>query len=927
MADQLDQLRKQIDDLNKRVAALGGEFFRDVDKAIDNFGGGVKGAESALRSLRKEMDSLNTDTNYFYETLKKVTAELKGQKSFNKDITKSYSNLSSIANKLKYDQDGISELSKKELQSLIKKIGIQRTELKNTVRLNEEESNAANFRKNLLENEFENLSKLIDKRGYVTKAEEERLDQIAASYLKEENLIKKIGNANDEALGILNDEEFGLRKLEQVTEERLRKEIKINKTLGISGKIIDSIVGTLGKLGISSDFFENLKDDMRDAAKSGSKWSVLMTGIKGIVSGVGEALRDPVTQLTIALKILNFFVKAALTANAQSVELGKQLGYGADRANDLRGRFVDIEASTNNLNVTTKNLTEAFGQLVQATGFAYEFTADQLNTQIKLTKQVGLQADEAAQIQRFSILTGQSSEETYRSFVRGLTATRNQLRVGINFKATLAEAAKISGQLAANLGFNPEIIARAVVQAKAFGMTLEQTAKAGDALLNFESSIENELKAELLTGKQLNLERARAAALAGDQITLAEELNKNIGTAAEFTRMNRLQQNALAQSVGMTSDELAETLRKREEALASGKSLVQIQEEEAREALERQNIQDKFNAAVEKLQSLFGNLMAGPLGSFIDMLSTGLNLINSMITPLKVIGGIYLGYVATKKIALGYDIAANSAARINQSLGQSIAATNLVKNQLEKQSLLTRIAGNIQLFRQLTAEHGVEAALKIQFGLQKATNVEKNKGLLITMKDWLYEKGKTLWLNLQKTGTIVLNALKGIGANISKKEAIFSIANAAMDAMSAAVSGIGKLLGPLAIPIGLAAAVGVGALGYNLLKGDDVMSEGGYGKRTLLAPEGAIKLNDNDTVIAGTKLMDSKPKGLSPQINSPLLNVPSKIQMPQINLEPMIAAIDKVNASVDKLYNKDQSIYMGVAKVGTTMVQNSYKVA
>jgi hypothetical protein len=39
-----------------------------------------------------------------------------------------------------------------------------------------------------------------------------------------------------------------------------------------------------------------------------------------------------------------------------------------------------------------------------------------------------------------------------------------------------------------------------------------------------------------------------------------------------------------------------------------------------------------------------------------------------------------------------------------------------------------------------------------------------------------------------------------------------------------------------------------------LKKGDDVMSSPGYGKRTLLAPEGAIQLNNNDTVIAGTNL-------------------------------------------------------------------------
>jgi len=221
------------------------------------------------------------------------------------------------------------------------------------------------------------------------------------------------------------------------------------------------------------------------------------------------------------------------------------------------------------------------------------------------------------------------------------------------------------------------------------------------------------------------------------------------------------------------------------------------------------------------------------------------------------------------------------------------------------------MAGNVQLFRQLTTEHGLMNALKIQFGLQEATNVEKGKGLLITTRDFLLEKGKVVWMNLQKAGMVVLNTLKSAGALITKREAVSSIASAAMSALKAAVSGIGSFLGPLAIPLGLAAAAGVAAAGYQLLRGDDVMSEGGYGKRTLLAPEGAIKLNDKDTVLAGTDLGSGDGGGT----------------MPSIDLTPMIAAINEVRAAVDRLYNKDTSINMDGKKVGSTLVQGSYKAA
>ena len=46
-----------------------------------------------------------------------------------------------------------------------------------------------------------------------------------------------------------------------------------------------------------------------------------------------------------------------------------------------------------------------------------------------------------------------------------------------------------------------------------------------------------------------------------------------------------------------------------------------------------------------------------------------------------------------------------------------------------------------------------------------------------------------------------------------------------------------------------AAAGGLGALLYTFLA-DDMVQTPGYGKRTILSPEGAIKLNDNDTIIA-----------------------------------------------------------------------------
>jgi hypothetical protein len=661
-----------------------------------------------------------------------------------------------------------------------------------------------------------------------------QLDPKRLSALRKEK--KALEDNTSEVNQFLKDYRNGYVALEGTINKRIQKEKELQEAIGLTGnalKLLNKIPGLSGALDTEQaledmrEFAEELQAKGEDVNTFSNKLKIAGKGLSTAFGGLKKSLTDPVA-------VLSFFVSKALEANAESVKLGKSLGYGTDRANAFRENLVGIESASANINVTTANLVEAYGELAAETGLAYEFTADQLTTQIKLTKQVGLTADQAAQVQRFAVLNNKTSEETYKSFLKGITAARNQLKVGIDFKATLAEASKVSGQLAAQLGNNPELISRAVVSAKALGMTLEQVAKAGSTLLDFGSSISSELEAELLTGKQINLERARAAALAGDQIVLAEELAKNMGTAAEFTKLNKLQQDSLAKSIGMSSDELAETLRKREEAIASGKSLAQITEEEAAQALERQNIQDQFGQSILKLQSLIGNLLSGPLGMMLDILVKILNVANLILQPFTLLA-------------------------------------NFIKEST--------------------------AASLTFLGVLGAIYAIKNRTFLIDKAQLAIEGIKKIY-NTTQIGQL------GIIESIKSRGFFKTLAEAAMTAFKSVASM--PFIGPV---LGAAAAASAVGLGMSLFsKGDDVVSPG-YGKRVLSTPEGSIALNNKDTIVAGTDLGGG---GGS---------------MPSIDLTPMIAAINEVRAAVDRLYSKDQSINMDGKKVGTTLVQGSYKVA
>jgi hypothetical protein len=365
-----------------------------------------------------------------------------------------------------------------------------------------------------------------------------------------------------------------------------------------------------------------------------TKQEVKLRHQKSILDALGEKfdikkIKDMIT-LGGLFKVL---LESALKFNEISVQISKNLGYSASEANRVTENLVKVASNSGNINVTLQNAGEAMSELNNATGLVAEYSADTLETQIMLTKQFGLQADEAAGIYKLSVLNNKSASDTNKEMVSAFVAARNQFKVGANFKQVMAEAAKVSGQLAANLGYNPERITKAVVAMKAFGTTLEQTKAQGAALLDFASSLENELQAELLTGQQLNLERARAAALAGDQVALAEELANQGMTLEKFSSMNVLAQESYAKALGLSADQLSDQLQKQKQAQESGKSLAQLTEEEALEAQKRQTIQEKFNNSILKLQDLVGNLVSGPFAGLLDILSSIFSLTGYILQP------------------------------------------------------------------------------------------------------------------------------------------------------------------------------------------------------------------------------------------------------------------------------------------------------
>jgi len=339
---------------------------------------------------------------------------------------------------------------------------------------------------------------------------------------------------------------------------------------------------------------------------------------KTFMSGIKEA-----TALMAPLvAAFNVIKKFAFGISDQVTKLQKNLVLSRDEAYDLRQDFNDIAVSSGDIAVNTNRLIEATIALGQQLGFSSKFTTD-LNVQfIKLTKQIGLSEEAAGGLAKLSIATGKTLEESKNVALETSQRLSSQYGIQLNQREVLEEIGKISGQTLAMFKASPKALAEAVAQAKLLGTNLDTVRKQAKSLLDFETSIENELQAELLTGQQLNLERARSASLAGDLTTVMKELNNQNIDFNKFSNMNVIAQEKVASALGLSADELSDQLLKQQYLGKSQEEVAALAGDEVAKRLEALNAQDKFNLAMEKMQDIVSKIVGGPLGQLADMMAS-----------------------------------------------------------------------------------------------------------------------------------------------------------------------------------------------------------------------------------------------------------------------------------------------------------------
>lgn len=768
--------------------------------------------KSAARGVNEEIGSL-------YDQLRGVTSELKGQANEINKSRSAFRSFEKAAQDLKLQQEGINKLTDDQVSklnaTLIKQQAIANQEAERLLNNTAISSKLSEIQQEIQEG---NIS-LSESNDYL---------------LSEISLLEGISEEEKAILAARYDSENAINKIVNQAQEELSVRKDVNKAMGVSGGILkglNEIGGSFAKafkLNEVADDMEEFADESIRAEGSVSRLAVLGVGMKSAFTNAFKTLTDPSV-------IVGSLIKGFTAVDKQAVSFQRMTGQ------NMNTMATSVDAVNTHF-ITMADYIQTAGELTQELGMNANniLSPQDIQEASEMAHAMGMTGAEAAKITKISTTNGKSLRENNEAIVDSVNSFNKQNKTAVMSSKIFKDIANVSDDIAIIYTGYPEKLASAAAAANSIGMNLGEVKGIANELLNFQSSIESEMEAELLTGQALNLEKARSLALSNDLEGLATEIANQGITSASFAALSAKGQAAQAKALGMSAAQMSKMLI--QQGLTVGMSEEGLDDAQKQELslMKQEEAQEKITKAIEKMQQVFApivEVVADVLTGFLGIVSGAFQLLGylGLAKPVMyaIVGAIALSkFTSMAKAAGEFKDNLKSGLKIAGDLGKKIFGVG--KGTKDVAGSVGKGASKVSS----TAGEGMDkAGESIGKSADKTKGVKGNKGkeikdFLKGLVDGLKYAGENFGMVALGGAALLLSTPGLIGLGIASP-GLFIISNINGEGFAQAMKGIaqgiisfgnnfGKLmLGTLAIgAVGLVLA-GTFALAMQMVSGID----------------------------------------------------------------------------------------------------------
>ncbi len=597
----------------------------------------LKNLESVIKNLASEIRKLKTDKTEAKKTgadTKSIDVQIKGKE---KDIAATRKLINAEKERLalqkKYD-DSFTSYSKRYLKfgSDVQK-QLQGQGKSSSVYLNlgktiaEEKKRQLRYEKASSDKEKELLANSVERESKYTDISQ-RLESQAKATAKAEQDLRGISDIDREIEEIKKSQGV----YSAVQKKELIESLELLKQLEDKEKELKQI--------------REAQKDMFDALPESVKGAV------GFAQKLGSAMKSASTK-ALAFTLLAGVLVAALTAfkdlDDAAGEFRETTGLTNSQMEGIRSNASEIAGEFGDLGVTAKGAFDTVAALKSEFSDIYDVSKETTAALTVMNQNFGIAAADSAKVQGiFEQIGGLSSE----------TAASVQMQAANMAKLAGVAPAKVFKDIAENAEvastlFKGDLtkLTKNAIEARRLGTNLKDVAATAERLLDFESSIEDELVAATYVGGQFNLSRARALAMEGNIVDAQKETLAQLQRSGDFRKQDYFTQKQLAKAAGMSVEEInkqldaqdklnsltSEQRKQAEEAINAGLDISNISADQLASETQKFKVQQENQKSLDKLANTFTSIAATIGNAITPLLEALIPIIQLILFPIQLI--------------------------------------------------------------------------------------------------------------------------------------------------------------------------------------------------------------------------------------------------------------------------------------------------
>jgi len=409
-------------------------------------------------------------------------------------------------------------------------------------------------------------------------------------------------------------------------------------------------------------------------------------------------------------------LKNPVTAVYQMVELSVERFIALDNAAEAFRKTTGFLASQTSVVEATISRTSrdlaTFGVTAENAGVAAQKIAESFSSTALVTDEIvghvalmeqnlGVAVEDSTSVMQNFMGIGKMSADVANK-TAGAAASLAKA-AGVPFAKVMKDVATAGGEVLKLVRGSVDALVKGAIEARRLGLELKDVGAAADKFLDFQTSINSEMEASVLFGKDINFTRARELAYAGDLAGLAKEQSRILKEVGDLRKLDAFQTKALAESMGLSVDQLVKMNAKQEELnelrrknpdLAAqyekdldvlDKTNESLEEKYKKEIRSRQiasqqtKILNDINQIITQLAELFLPVVSVVMGILVGLIKVSSILITGIMSPITYLYDAFR-YVTTEVFDLNKFLSetSNTMSGISAKIGEWVKAITAI---------------------------------------------------------------------------------------------------------------------------------------------------------------------------------------------------------------------------------------------------------